>query len=176
MFLNTLLLFLILSSCSVHSTDQTLNTVDHVDVQKYLGRWYAISALPQFFTKDCLGQVADYTFITSSKIGVKNTCFKEASKKAKIKGVAEVINQETNAELEVAFDKFFLRLFNIKGDYNILALTPDYQNVMVGSRDRESLWIMSRSTKMDSKIYQEFVLNAQKQGFPTSDLKLQVYE
>ncbi len=43
----------------------SLPTVEYVDLNQYGGKWYAITSLPQRFTKNCLYQTAEYGLIDS---------------------------------------------------------------------------------------------------------------
>ena len=147
-----------------------LPTVDYVDVEQYIGKWYAISALPQFFTRNCLAQTAEYEIINDETISVLNTCLKKKGKKTTINGKAVIINKESNAELIVTFDNFFTRLFNVKGDYNIIKLDDLYDFVIVGTKDRSSLWIMSRNPTMPEEVLEEYIAFAQQLGYPTDKL------
>jgi len=158
-----LLILFSITSCSWAGGGE-LRTVDHVDVPRYIGKWYAISSLPQFFTRKCLGQTADYAIINTQTISVLNTCLKSKGKTT-ITGEAVVTNAQTNAELDVRFNNFFTRLFRVVGDYNIIKLDKDYRFVTVGSRDRKSLWIMSRTPTMPQNIYDEYIKDALAQGF-----------
>ena len=156
--------------------ERTLPTVKSVDIGKFIGKWYAVSSLPQRFTKKCLSQNAEYSIRSADSINVLNTCIKKDNKIETIKGKAVVANPETNAELIVTFDNFFTRLFRVKGDYNIVALDSDYQNLIVGSRDRKSLWIMSRTPNMDEAVFKEYVAYAATLGFDTKALVDSKYE
>lgn len=160
----------ILFSLSLYA--QTLPTASYVDVERYVGKWYAISSLPQFFSKDCLAQTADYSVINEKTISVLNTCLKKHGKKTTIKGQAVVVNSKTNAELIVTFNNFFTRLFRVKGDYTIVKLDENYEYVMVGTKDRKSLWIMSRRPDMPEQVLNEYTELASSLGFDTTKLVL----
>jgi apolipoprotein D and lipocalin family protein len=147
-----------------------LPTAPFVDVSRYIGKWYVITTLPQFFSKSCLGQTAEYKVLTPNSISVLNTCYKKNKKTGTISGKAVVTNARTNSELVVTFDSFFTKLFNVKGDYNIIFLDPNYQFVIVGSRDRKSLWIMSRTPSMPPDILQRYVSYSRSIGFDISKL------
>jgi apolipoprotein D and lipocalin family protein len=147
-----------------------LPTADYVDIERYVGKWYAISSLPQTFTKKCKSQTADYKIINAQTISVLNTCVK-AKKKTTISGQAVVVNSATNAELEVTFNNFFTRLFRVKGDYTIMKLDEDYRYVLVGSKDRKSLWILARETSMPEATYNRYVEFAKTNNFPIIELK-----
>lgn len=165
----TLVLFLALFSCSTFT--QTLPTADYVDVGRYVGKWYAISSLPQFFTRKCVGQTADYGIINEQTISVVNTCLKEKGTTT-IKGEAVVTNAATNAELIVTFDNFFTRLFRVKGDYTIIKLDAEYRYVMIGAKDRKSLWIMSRQTVMPADVLAQYLKYAQELNFKVDKMVL----
>lgn len=159
------------STLSFAGKHEQLPTVSQVEVERYVGKWYAHAALPQFFTRTCVAQTAEYEIIAPEKISVYNVCIKKNGKTKDIEGQAVVTNSLTNAELEVTFNQFWTRLFKVKGDYNILALDKDYDYVMVGSNNRKSLWIMSRSEeKIPTEIYNSYIELANKLGFKTSKL------
>jgi apolipoprotein D and lipocalin family protein len=148
----------------------SLPTASYVEVERYIGKWYAITSLPQFFTRSCIAQTAEYEIKSENSISVLNTCIKKDGNITSITGTATVVNPITNAELEVVFDNFFTRLFKVKGDYTIIKLDPDYEYVMVGSKDRKSLWIMSRENTMPKGILQQYVDFAGANGFDVSKL------
>lgn len=146
-----------------------LPTADHVDINRYLGRWYTITSLPQFFTRNCVGQTADYGLINEHTISVLNTCYKKKGT-SKIKGEAVVVNAETNAELVVTFNSFFTRLFRVKGDYTIIRLDPEYRYVLVGDKKRNSLWVLSRSPSMPEAELADYIKTAEELDFPVKRL------
>jgi apolipoprotein D and lipocalin family protein len=162
-------LSLILLSFSLALEAQVLRTESHVNVEEYVGKWYALKSLPQFFTRKCEAQTAEYKVIDEKTISVLNTCL-EHKGQTTIKGKAVVKNLNTNAELIVTFDNFFTRLFRVKGDYNIIKLDPNYLYVLVGSKDRKSLWIMSRTMSMPEEIMDEYVQIAKEEGFSVNKL------
>jgi len=164
-------MFIILTlSFSSFAQKQPITTADHVDVSRYIGKWYAHYALPQFFTRKCKGQTAEYEVIDAKTISVLNTCLKTKGDTT-IEGQAVVTNTKTNAELIVTFNNFFTRLFRVKGDYNIMKLDANYEYVLIGSRDRKSLWLMSRSpVAIPESVVKEHLDLAKQEGFDTSKL------
>lgn len=148
---------------------KSIATTDVVDINKYVGKWYAVSSIPLFFSRGCTSQTAEYDIIDEKTISVKNVCYKPGKKKL-IYGKAVVTNPKTNSELYVQFNTWWARWFNIKGDYNIVKIDPNYDYVMVGSQDRKSLWIMSRRPYMPEDAYEEYVEYARQLHFPVSSL------
>lgn len=164
------MLTVLLFSASVFAQSK-LPTVKSVEVERFVGKWNAISSVPQSFTKKCLAQTAEYEIIGEGKISVLNTCIKKKGVKT-IEGQAVVVNPKTNASLVVTFNNFWTKLFKVKGDYQVLKLDTDYEYVLVGSNNLKSMWIMSRETTMPAEIYEEYKQYAKSLGFDVNTLVL----
>ena len=154
-----------------------LPTEKNVEIAKFTGKWYTITALPLFFNRKCLGQTAEYEILNSESISVFNTYIKKEGKKdSTISGKAIIKDSKSNAELNVYFDSFFFKLanklFNVEADYNIIKLDPNYEYVIVGGNNRKSLWIMSRRPSMPEELLLEYIQYAKDLGFDTKELRL----
>lgn len=160
-----------LSTAAYAKTQSPLPTASHVDIGQYIGKWYAVSALPQFFTKSCVAQTADYEILTENSISVLNTCIKANGKTTDIKGKAVVVDPKTNARLEVTFKNFFTTLFRVKGEYVVIKLSEGYDTVLVGSTDRKSLWVLSRTPGINPETFAEYKTFAKSLGFPVEKMQ-----
>lgn len=165
-----LLLTLSLFFAFTVSAHEPLPTAKYVDINQYIGKWYSVSALPQFFTRKCVAQTADYAIKSSDSISVINTCIKKNGSTKTITGQAKVINSETNAELVVTFNNFWTKFFRVKGDYTIIKLEEDYSAVLIGSKDRKSLWILSRTPYINEEIKKEYLDYAKRLKFNTAKM------
>jgi apolipoprotein D and lipocalin family protein len=143
-----------------------LKTVDFVDLSRYVGRWYEIARYPNRFQKGCVGSKATYSITDDGKIKVINECYDNSfSGKLRLaKGKAWVVDKETNAKLKVSF------FWPFAGDYWIIELGANYEYAVIGHPDRKYLWILSRTSDMDEKIYQSILKNLQEQGYETEKL------
>lgn len=168
---NFLIVFILAFSCQTYSKG-SIATSDYVDINQFVGKWYAIASLPQRFTRNCLYQSAEYDIVDSSSISVLNTCYRENRSNQTIDGKAVIKNFQTNAQLDVKFDRWWARLFNIKGDYNIIKIDQEYQYLLVGSRDRKSLWIMARVKSIPEDVYQAYLEKAKELNFDIDKLVL----
>ena len=165
-----LLLVSLLFSICAFAKPEPLPTAKDVDVARYMGKWYTIAALPQFYTRNCVGQTADYEVIDEKTINVRNTCFKESGKNKVVSGKGTIQDAPNNARLEIKFKTFWTSLFRIKGEYVIIKLSDAYDSVIVGSTDRKSLWIMSRTPAIDPTTLIEYKEYAHTLGFSTEQL------
>jgi len=151
-----------------------LRVVPEVDLARYAGQWYEIARFPNRFQKRCAGEVtAQYTLQASGKISVLNRCRLEDGGQIQAEGVARVVGKgQPNSILKVRFAPAFLSFIpQVWGDYQILALSPDYTHALVGDPTREYLWILSRSPQMDEATYNRLVDEARAQGFDVSRLQ-----
>lgn len=156
-----LVIFLFLSACSM----KQLATVEHVDVNRYMGRWYEIASFPQSFQKGCECTVAEYSLNEDGTVKVKNSCNRNGGRDTST-GKAKVVDKTSNAKLKVTF------FWPFSGKYWIIDLAEDYSYAVVGHPNRKYLWILSRTPQMDKQLYNEIVSRAEAKGFDVSKLNI----
>lgn len=121
-----------------------LQTVDWVNLDRFLGTWYEIARYPNDFEQDCQGVTAQYSLKDSGKIRVVNTCRDSDGRTTdRIEGVARVDDRRTNAKLKVSF------FWPFSGPYWIIDLDADYQYAVIGEPSRRFFWILSRTPTME---------------------------
>jgi len=156
-FLATVLL---LTSCK---TTQELKTVDYVDLERYQGKWYEITKIPNRFEKNLIYVTANYTLKENGKIKVLNDGYN--TKKGKYEKAVGEAKVNGPGKLGVSFFKPFY------GDYYIMELDEDYQWVLVGSPSRNYLWILARTPQISEELITELSKKAEDAGFDISRLE-----
>ncbi len=161
-----------LGACAGVDSKGDLPTVASVDLSRYAGRWYEIARLPMWFQRHCAASQAIYSIRQDGVVGVQNKCVTDTGGVEQAKGVAMVVDPKTNARLAVQFDNWFARLFGSSrdGNYWILDLDVEYRTAIVGTPDRQFLWILSRTPHLDEVAYRGLLERAQQLGYPVSDL------
>jgi apolipoprotein D and lipocalin family protein len=139
-----------------------LRTVERVDLGRYAGTWYEIASFPTRFQRGCTATTATYGVRDDGRVSVRNRCVRDGEE-AGIEGVAWPID-DSNARLKVRF------FWPFTGDYQILALDPDYRWAVVGTPSRGYLWILARTPRIDDELYRELVAKAQAEGFEVARL------
>jgi len=143
-------------------------TVPRVDLNRYLGSWYEIASVPNRFQKHCRANtIARYARLEDGRIEVINSC-RDASGATDIaQGVARIVDNRSNAKLEVSFVSLFgWRLF--WGDYWILGLAPDYNYAIVGTPDRRYGWILSRTPALNAESRERIDARLRAAGYDPS--------
>jgi len=167
-----------ISACSSNNSKfEKLETVQHVDLNRYTGDWFEIARIDHWFQEGCYRSQATYNIRNDGDVEVINRC-NVGSADGKIKeakGRAWVIDQKSNSKLKVQFPLSSIKLPFLSGDYWIIDLDEDYQFVMVGEETREYLWILSRDKTLPEETLTALVGKANDIGFPVNKLIYQGY-
>lgn len=148
-----------------------LETVDYVDVEKYMGTFYEIATIPAFFQRNCAhGTTATYSLNDDGTVKVVNRCYTDKGKLQEAEGEAWVADPKTNAKLKVSFAPFFKKRF--AGDYWIIELGPNYSYAVVGHPSREYGWILSRSPEMPDEVLRGIIARLEERGYDFSKFEL----
>lgn len=149
-----------------------METVPHVDLSRYAGKWFEIARFPHRFQKDCVGSTAEYRLRADGEVAVLNTCFLADGSARSVEGRAVSQDDTSNAKLRVRFNGFWFKLFSwlIKGDYWVIELADDYSYAVVGAPNRNYLWILSRERTMGDETYERLLERIAEQGFDVDRL------
>ncbi|MGP1275018.1 MAG: lipocalin family protein [Caulobacterales bacterium] len=143
-----------------------LQTVESVELDRYLGRWFEIARYDHGFERGCAGVTADYARREDGLIDVTNTCYQGGldGEVEVANGRARIADEATNAQLEVSFFGPFW------GDYWIIDLADDYSWAIVSEPQGRYLWILSRTPQMDEAVLSQRLAWLEAEGFDTSML------
>jgi apolipoprotein D and lipocalin family protein len=159
---------LIISSCITMDRNnmKPLETVNFVNINRYIGEWYEIARYEHRFQKGCVGSKATYSLRDDGKITVINECFEKSfsGNIRSVKGKAWIVDKQSNAKLKVSF------FWPFSGDYWIIDLGENYEYAVVGHPGRKYLWILSRTPEMDESVYNGILARLGKQDYDTSKL------
>ena len=144
-----------------------LQTIDRLDVARYLGTWHEIAKYPNRFQRKCSGNAqADYRLLDDGEIEVRNRCRQRDGSIAEAIGRARQQGGPDAPRLKVRFAPAWLSFLPvIWGDYWIVDLDPDYQLAAVSEPAREYLWILSRHPQVDENAYQALLARLKAQSF-----------
>ncbi len=147
-----------------------LETVSQVDLDRYVGTWYEVARLPNWFQDQCIGNVtADYRRLDDGDIEVVNRCLDEDGMIDEAHGVARIVDTSTNAKLEVSFVSVFgWNLF--WGDYWILELGDEYEYAVVGMPSRKYAWILSRTVQLCPEVWSHIQKVLSRAGYDAEKL------
>ena len=119
-------------------------TVESVDLVRYLGTWYELGSVKQFFSVGLVNTTAEYSLLPSGNVKVVNTgrYFSAAGPQSQVVGSAVPVDS-SNARLNVSFSGS--NSATPPGNYWIVDLDPDYQWAIVSDATGKSGFILSLS-------------------------------
>jgi len=147
---------------ALFSREPQFPPVEGFEIQRYLGTWYEIARLPNWFERDLVNVTATYSPRDDGKITVLNQGYKpdKDGKLKQARGRAKFAGDPETGHLKVSFFGPFY------ADYIIIELdTTDYQYALVAGSKHKFLWILSRSPHMDQTLYQRLIATATDLGF-----------
>jgi len=147
-------------------------TVEKLDVDRYLGKWYAVASMVKFFNRSCAwGNTAEYSLREDGRIDVLNTCYTDDGTKREVRAVAWVPDKSEPGKLKVSFIPFLgYRLFS--ADYWVIELGEDYEYAVVGHPSKNFGWILSRTPTMDQDRLEGIASRLEALGYDFSDFKI----
>jgi len=162
-----LLALLALSGCAMMRGGPPLETVDSVDLERYMGQWYVIANIPYFGER---GKVAGRAIYRMRDDGRMDDIYLYRdgdfdAPEEEMTGVAWVVNQETGAEWKVQF------YWPLRFGYYIIGLDDDYRWTVVGHPSREYAWIMAREPELSDARYAELLALLESRGFDPGALE-----
>jgi apolipoprotein D and lipocalin family protein len=161
---------LLLSSCATSPTSSTAGIpgVKSIDMARYLGRWYEISRIPVPIGRSWVNTSDSYSLRPDGSFTVVYEGFVKSAKGARktLTGRQWIPDPAVMGDMKVSF------LPLLVNDNRIIALAEDYSWLVVTSRTKDYLWIMSRTPVMDPQVYASVVSMAAGWGFDTSRLEM----
>ena len=158
------LILLTLTACT--SLPDRVEPVSNFELNRYLGTWYEIARLDHSFERGLSQVQAEYSRRDDGGVKVINRGFDAARGEwREAEGKAYFVEDSNTGYLKVSFFGPFY------GAYVIMELDhKGYQYSLVSGPDRDYLWILSRTPKMDADTLERLVAIARKAGYPVDEL------
>ena len=130
-----------------------LETVDYVDLKKFMGDWYVIANIPTFIEKGAVNAIESYKLDSKGRVKTTFTFRKENADgpQKKYSPTGFIYNKETNAEWRMQF------LWPFKSPFLVIDLDDKYSYTVIGVPSRKYVWIMAREYKMYDDLYNKIV-------------------
>jgi apolipoprotein D and lipocalin family protein len=156
---------LLLTACA--ASQPPLQTVDHVDLQRFMGDWYVIANIPTFVEKGAHNAIESYRLDEDGTVATTFTFRQDAfdGKEKKYTPRGFIRDTQSNAEWGMQF------VWPVKSDYRIIWLAEDYSQTVIGRKQRDYVWIMARSPQISDTDYQRMVAHIAAVGYDISRLE-----
>ena len=153
-------MMMLLSACGSQNL-KPINTVDFVDLDKFMGDWYVIANIPTFIETDAHNAIETYAMNDDGSIATTFT-FHDGSPDGELKKYEPtgfIVDEQSNALWDMQF------IWPFKAEYRVIYLDEDYQNTIIGRTKRDYVWLMSRQPEIEDSNYQSLLTFIEDQGY-----------
>lgn len=158
--------FTILPGCQSDEETEPLPTVDQVEIDQFMGKWYVLGATPTLFDREAYNAVEIYQ---RAPKGIDITYrFNKGGPDGDLKTYnqkASIDNPGINTDWTVTVQ------WPIKFDYKVIYLEEDYSITVIGHPNRELVWIMAREPRIPDEVYSDIILYLQDLGFQIGKIR-----
>ncbi|MDN5923427.1 MAG: lipocalin family protein [Xanthomonadales bacterium] len=155
-----------LASSGCARASQPIAAVEHVDMSRYMGRWYVIASIPTRFERHGYNMVETYRRMPNGNV-CTSLWFHEDGFNGPVKklhSVASVVQHSGHARWKVHL--FWL----LREQYIVAWLKPDYSQVIVARDKRDYVWLMARTPRISAADYQAMLARVKAMGYDMSTL------
>ena len=156
-------LMTLLSACASQNL-KPINTVDYVDLDRFMGDWYVIANIPTFIETDAYNAIENYTMNDDGTIATTFT-FHDGSPDGELKKYEPtgfIVDKKSNALWGMRF------IWPFKAEYRVIYLDDGYETTIIGRTKRDYVWLMSRQPSINEITYKSLLDYIESQGYDIS--------
>ena len=155
----------ILGGCA--SRGPEMKTVDHVDIDRFMGSWYVIANIPTFLEKGAHNAVETYELNHDGTIATTFTFRKNGfdGKRKEYHPTGFILDAESNAVWGMRF------IWPVKADYRIVYLDANYSQTVIARQARDFVWIMARTPTISDEDYERLAALVASLGYDSTQLR-----
>lgn len=158
--------FTLLASCGSQNL-KSIHTVEHVELDRFMGDWYVIANIPTFIETDAYNAIENYSMNDDGSIATTFT-FNEGSPDGEQKQyhpTGYIVDKKSNALWDMQF------IWPFKAEYRVIYLDDSYQTTIIGRTKRDYVWLMSRQPDMDESSYKTLLSFMESQGYDINKIQ-----
>lgn len=144
-----------------------IHTEKRVDLERFMGDWYVLAAIPTFIETEAYNAVESYRL---AEDGTVETTFR--FNKGGFDGPLKtytargfVTDTQSNAVWGMQF------IWPFKAEYRIVTLDPDYTVTVIGRTKRDYVWIMARKPRIPEADYTRLLTFLEGQGYDVRKIR-----
>jgi len=161
------LIFPLLISACASTPMEPIEAVNPVDLNRFMGDWYVIAAIPTFIEKEVYNGIESYAMNDDGSVATTFTF-----NKGSFDGPVKTYNPKGFPDASQGNGVWGMQfIWPIKADYRIAYLDADYQTTVIARNARDYVWLMARSPDMVDAEYQKMLKFIENLGYDTSKIR-----
>lgn len=155
----------LLGACAAERPE--METVEYVDLDRFMGDWYVIANIPTFVEKGAHNAIETYAMNDDGTVDTRFSFYRDSfdGKFKEYNPRGFVRDTETNALWGMRF------VWPFKADYRIIYLNDDYTQTVIGRQKRDFVWIMAREPQISEEDYEDLIRFIESVGYDVGDVQ-----
>ena len=133
-----------------------IDAVNNLDIERFMGKWYVISIIPNSIENGCENSSDTYSLNKDGSISVVYNATRDGNQ-ITIKQRAKVVDTVHNSTWKLRFVKPCIPF--LRAPFKVIDIDDMYSYMVVGYPKNKYGWIMSRSNVMDDSLYSKILAN-----------------
>lgn len=148
------------------ATNQPVATVPRVDLERFMGDWFVIAAIPTFIEKNAYNAIESYRLAPDGTVATTFT-FRDGGFEGPLRRYTPTgyVRDDTGSVWGMQF------LWPIRAEYRVAHLDAAYRETIIARTARDYVWIMSRSPTMSEGDYQRLAEKVKQLGYDVNQLR-----
>jgi apolipoprotein D and lipocalin family protein len=144
----------------------SMETVDRLDLERFMGDWYVVGNIPTFIERGAHNAVESYELTPDGRVGTTFR-FRDGGFDGPVKVYRPTgfVRDESNAIWGMQF------IWPIKAEFLVLYVDENYDRTIIGRTKRDYLWLMARKPTLSESEYDEMLQVAEKAGYDLSRIR-----
>ncbi len=146
--------------------DIPLQPVAHVDLDRYMGRWYMMANIPYFAERGNLGPYVEYRRRPDGLIEDRLTTRRGSFSQAPFTKLMEIeiYDSSSNAEGRITYRPFPGQ------DFAVVYLDPEYRYTVIAHPSRKYAWLFAREPDLPENVYEQMLKTLKRNQFEISQV------
>ena len=143
-----------------------IETVEQLDLERFMGDWYVIANIPTFLEEDAHNAVESYRLTEEGRVATTFR-FRDGGFDGpeKIYQPTGFVSSSDNAIWGMQF------VWPIKAEFLVLYVDAEYRRTIIGRSKRDYIWLMARDPQLDDAEYAEMLAAARRAGYDVSEIR-----
>lgn len=157
----------LMTGCRSTSLD-SIRTESQVDLERFMGDWYVIAAIPTFLETEAYKAVERYELLPDNRVKTTFTF-----NKGGLDGPRKVYNPMGFVREGTGNAVWGMRfIWPIKAEYRIVYVDQAYSRTIIGRSKRDYVWIMARTPRIPEADLQDMLHLIEQEGYDLSKVRM----
>lgn len=144
---------------------EIIPTVAHVDLERFMGRWFVLASIPTFIEEGAHNAVESYALEADGSIATTFTFRRDAFDGEFVEYRPRgFVSDASNAVWGMQF------VWPVEAEYRVVYLDADYTQTVIGRSKRDYVWIMARTPEIPAADYARLVALVGELGYDVTKL------